>query len=373
MNGSRVEYDPRTSYATEFVVENSGRIRFEDTDRMVATLDGAGNAWLYSLRQAMARHVRYASGDLDGTIHLELSSVPERYFNPDLSPVDDVGLLFKGGDLLVEVYTAVREPWTLRTAAAVLGPLLKRHRAKVVTCDTDLIDDGSCFARVAIDWPTKGRTVNDASRFGHKVTALMSAMNGGELDRQSTLDLLRVGMWDVLDGQAETNWLDGKLKPYDRSKPNWQYELAKDVAAFANAPDGGLIVLGMGTKDSGDGDTITGHLAFDLSLVQRTTYRRQVAQLIYPPVRGFEVERIDGGKRGQGLVVLVIPPQRESDWPFLVHGFIKGDKVLGAHILWPVRQEDETSVMTPDALHARVRLGEQVIANERPISSNGPA
>jgi hypothetical protein len=142
---------------------------------------------------------------------------------------------------------------------------------------------------------------------------------------------------------------------------NWRYELAKDVAAFANSPDGGLIVLGMVTKDVGDGDVISGRKEFDLKRAQTPAYRKYVAQLVYPQVEGFEVTRIDGTRDGYGLAVLTIPPQAQSRRPFLVRGVLRAGKVMGSHLLWPVRQADETVLLDITAIHDRLRLGDQVI------------
>jgi hypothetical protein len=46
----------------------------------------------------------------------------------------------------------------------------------------------------------------------------------------------------------EGTWLEGKSKPYLLSEEPQKWELAKDVASFANAEAGGLIVIGVRTE-----------------------------------------------------------------------------------------------------------------------------
>jgi hypothetical protein len=215
----------------------------------------------------------------------------------------------------------------------------------------------------------RGATVADAWKFGDEARALLQAVEDGELPKETALDLLRAGRWDLFYGQPESDWLEAKGAPYDhlieKLGKNWRFELAKDVAAFANSPEGGLIVIGMDTKNEGDGDIIKGPIEFDLSRVEGSVYRKHIAHHVYPRVVGFEVKRIEGPEKGRGLAVLVIPPQPESSRPFLVNGAISDRKAIANHILLPVRREDDTAWADVGALHARLRLGEQVIAGER--------
>lgn len=231
---------------------------------------------------------------------------------------------------------------------------LEEHEGRGFTLSVDL---NRSFPRGAI--------VADAWQFAEEARALVGAAEGGNLPRNGAVDLLRAGRWDTFLGQPESEWLEAKGAPYDhlqsRMGPNWRYELAKDVAAFANSSDGGLIVMGMVTKDVGGGDIISGRKEFDLKRVQAPAYRKHVAQLVYPQVDGFEVTRIDGSRKGYGLAVLTIPPQPRSRQPFLVRGVLQAGKVMGGHLLWPVRQADETVLLDIAAVHDRLRLGDQVI------------
>jgi hypothetical protein len=117
----------------------------------------------------------------------------------------------------------------------------------------------------------------------------------------------------------------------------------------------------MTARDQGDGEVITGVNEFDLRAAPRHVFRNIVAQKIYPRVEGFEVDRVEGSMKGRGLVTLVIPPQPQTRRPFIVTGVVRGRAVLGAHLLIPVRREDDTALMDAASVHARLRLGEAVI------------
>jgi hypothetical protein len=212
-------------------------------------------------------------------------------------------------------------------------------------------------------WPD-GATLADAWRIGNDAEALLAAVEDEEISHAVAVHLIRAGRWGLFKGRPESDWLEAKQVPYGQAKDDgetWKYELAKDVAAFANSPAGGLIIIGMSTKDQGDGDVITGYIQFDLKQVTANTYGNFIAQHVHPRVAGFEVVRVAGSEPTRGIAALVIPPQDPADLPFLVRGTINDGAVLGHHVLWPVRQGDRTALLDIDGIHARLRLGDQVI------------
>jgi len=352
---------------------------------VVGTLEGAGPAYLHSLRRALiARRKRgkHRNGNIwvallqrseedlraqldtaePGWLSEKVLGVPVFSGEPPSSPA----LFLEGDRLLVRVVLWRRKKPKPQSVRRLLTPFLERVKAtSAVSVERDGEDRGF-YLTIDIDrWPPRGATVADAWKLGDEMRALLRAVRGGELKRSIALDLLAAGRWDLFRGQPESAWLEAKGEPYDHLGANWQFELAKDVASFANSPEGGIIVLGMTTDDRGDGDTIRGYKEFDLDRVRRQAYRNHVAQRVYPRVTGFDIHRIEGSTKGRGLAVLAIPPQPESSRPFLVQGVMSGGKVLGSHVLHPVRREDDTALMDAGSLHARLRLGEQVIAGEK--------
>jgi hypothetical protein len=294
-------------------------------------------------------------------------------FHPESSPVPPTSpaILLDEDRLLVRVEVWRRERPKPAAARRLLAPFLRRVEASCEVAVEEKREHRGFYVVVDIyHRPPRGGTVADVWRIGDEAQTLLQAAEGGELPRSVALDLFCAGRWDLFKGQPESDWLEAKGAPYDhlagKLGKNWPYELAKDVAAFANSPEGGLIAIGLTTEDQGDGEVINGHREFDLSRVRGPTYRKYVAQMVYPRVIGFEVRRIEGAREDRGLAVLVIPPQSPSDRPFLVQGVISRGKALGSHVPWPVRREDDTALMDAAAIHARLRLGEQVIAGGKP-------
>jgi Putative DNA-binding domain len=123
--------------------------------------------------------------------------------------------------------------------------------------DDDESDYGGLYRLgIQITFPIRGKTVAHAYRLGRGVLALYEAAeNGGALTRETALGVLEGGRADVLVGLSETDWIDFKREPYKKDD-HGKLELAKDVAAFANA-DGGLLLLGVAvTQVRADGDCI---------------------------------------------------------------------------------------------------------------------
>jgi hypothetical protein len=326
-------------------------------DLFVATLEGTGPAQLSSLRSALVKW-RGRHGEPDRPVNVALSPDPEESFSPE-DPTGQSILLLAGERLLVQTWAGVETKPGRETIHRLLSPLLERHGASSVDVGLEQ------YNTLAVDWPTRGRTVADAWRFHDELTTLLSAAEDGELTPSTTLDILRAGRWDLLRGQPESGWLEAKAVPYDTGDDNVKYELGKDVAAMANSRRGGIIVLGMSTSTKGkrnEVDTIGDVNELDLASISRQQYRSLVAHRVHPSLSGFDVELIEGSAKDRGIAVLVIPPQAERKRPFLVQGVIADGNVLGHHVLLPWRREDDTDAMDAGAIHARIRLGEQAIA-----------
>ena len=306
-------------------------------------------------------------GEASNEISVLVSSDSAEEFDEDVSTFEPISLVLRGDDLLIGVSLWDSEFVETGLYSRTLLPLLDRRDAGLAATDEGAGKTGS-WAQFLIRWTISQRVVRDALDLGTEVLQLLKAARGGELAPSTTLDLLRAGRWNLLVGQPESQWLDAKREPYDRKKPHWQYEFAKDVAAFANSDAGGLIVFGLTASDRGDGEIITGRHFFPLEQINRQAYRSMIARLVYPRVVGLEIERIEieEAGAGAGIAVVVVPSQPESARPFLVHGLVQQRDVLGSHILLPYRHEDETRSLDPAALHARIRLGEDVLAGRIP-------
>ena len=366
------------------------------TDYWLARLDDVDTISLASLRTAIARRVsRWEREPLlypDETHRVAIAVLRsdnevfyrERYDHEIFHVVDDVfedipmrTVVFVENGQISVAFSRPRdkEPNT-REVEAQLRPFLIRHdaAANVSTepLDAWLAPGFNLKVKIQRKFP-RSSTLGDAWRLGEDAAALIEVVEGDEVPRAMTVDLLRSGRWGVFKGQPESDWLEAKGAPYaeanTRLGENWKYELAKDVAAFANSPEGGIIVIGMTTRDGGDGEVITGFKEFDLKRVSATSYGNYIAQHVYPRVDGFEVLRVSGREHGRGIAALVIPPQDPSNFPFLVRGMVKDRQVLGNHVLWPVRQGGQTAILDADGLHTRLRLGDQAIKGQGTVRS----
>jgi hypothetical protein len=290
-----------------------------------------------------------------------------RLGEPGQIPSSSPAFLLEGDRVRVHISVLRGKKPDKRAIRRSLSPFLKRHDA---TCEVAVSEnekwqpDGFTVTVVLDRSYPDDVTAADAWRFADEAQTLLQVVKGDEIPRELAVDLLCSGRWDLFYGQPESDWLEAKAEPYDdhaTAGDQWRYELAKDVAAFANSPAGGVIVIGMVTKDQGNGDVIRGHREFDLGRIKAATYRRHIAQLVYPRVEGFEVRRVEGKKKKHGLTLLIVPPQPPTSRPFLVNGAISDQRLLGSHVLLPIRREDDTALADISALHARLRLGEQVI------------
>ncbi|MCY3950021.1 MAG: hypothetical protein OXF61_12565, partial [Acidimicrobiaceae bacterium] len=112
-------------------------------------------------------------------------------------------------------------------------------------------------------------------------------------DAEGIRAVLEEGRDEELIGLAETDWLDFKDQPYalHAANPGEQlqhaWELAKDVAAMANNPHGGCIVIGVRTKpDPLNSEDIADSIRhFPCGLLDVKRYTDAVEAHSYPALR----------------------------------------------------------------------------------------
>jgi Putative DNA-binding domain len=349
--------------------------------------EGVGPASLESLRQALLDWRETRSYAAEAPITVKLADVSEKKFRDreEIWPDDSPCLILDGEGLFVCVSgycgdekpdtAALRrlfEPFLGRDGASCHDVVPREHTSIEISPEPGRTT--TWRVEVLIDHPLAGRTVAEAWNLGRQAQTLLRAAGRGELTQESALDLLRGGWWDLFLEQPESQWLDAKEAPYLPWDNVRKRELAKDVAAFANHPGGGVIVIGMKTNERKEGDPkiIKEVNQTNLTLVEDAeTYRKAIRQWVYPEVEGFEVEPIHGATPGRGLLLLIVPPQRPESSPFLVNGVLLDGKLEGDYILLPFRRADETVAGGIEGIHARLRLGQQVLDGERPRPPGG--
>jgi hypothetical protein len=130
------------------------------------------------------------------------------------------------------------------------------------------------------------------------------------------------GFVDIKD-TPESDWIDFKGEPYDLSSARGRFELAKDVAALAEAR-GGVIAIGIQTRLE---PLLQVELADKLrpipaEMTNVDQLRKLVSQLVYPPLD--HALEISAFPMSESKVVLTIhiPPQDEGTKPFIVLGAV---------------------------------------------------
>jgi hypothetical protein len=164
----------------------------------------------------------------------------------------------------------------------------------------------------------------------------------------SSLDAVReavhAGELEQLLGLAECAWLDVKRDGYALDRPYGAEELLKDVAAFANAPAGGLLLVGFSTRLENGQEIIdqvrpVPHAAVDLDR------HRKLLDRIIPVPMYVAVDWIDCGD-GKGILAIDVPAQPPASLPYVVPGLARTGKDAQQAGAVPVRDGDRTRWLT---------------------------
>lgn len=146
----------------------------------------------------------------------------------------------------------------------------------------------------------------------------------------------------IADKVSETDQLDWKSKEYGTGKGE---DIAKDVAAFANHR-GGIIVLGVGEKDSAADEptpiTVSGEEV-------QAQVRSAVAGRVQPFLGGITVRQTDAATGGGHYVVIEVAPSRDAP-----HSLSPGGP-NGITLSYPVRNGAETRYLKEFEVAARYR------------------
>lgn len=168
------------------------------------------------------------------------------------------------------------------------------------------------------------------------------------------VEVLSRGEFDRLVGTPEGQEFDFKSAPYLMDDPRNQWELAKDVAAFANS-GGGCIVVGCQTNRSERDvvDAVSGFSAVPKNLVDVPRYRQVLTQLIYPSPRDLTF-RWYPEEDDRGLLLIHIPAAPEADQPLLLRRLLDegGKRIEGLAV--PRRNGDRIEWEPPERIHATI-------------------
>jgi hypothetical protein len=183
------------------------------------------------------------------------------------------------------------------------------------------------------------------------------------------VEALASGAPDRLVGTAEGQEVDFKASPYKLDEFKGKWELAKDVAAFANA-SGGCIVIGAKTEQHAEEvvETVTSVTPLPKNLVNASRYRDVISELCYPAVSGIEFAWYPPtGDRG----VLLIRVPASSEKPVVVRKMVTLDGHETHGVLIPVRNQDRVRWESAERVHhafasTQLLQARLVAAPERP-------
>jgi hypothetical protein len=217
--------------------------------------------------------------------------------------------------------------------------------------------------KIDLELKRRGAMVTKLLAAAAKVVAVVEATATG-LTPETASAVIRAGHADALIGAQENEWLEVKSAPWDLATVSGKIELAQDVARFANA-NGGLLVVGATTHKQAGEDVI---VRADGVRPDRLSLRQAQAVIdarVYPPIEGIEL--FTGPVSGSSNVTLLIsiPPQPASLKPFIVHGAIVGRKVEGEFISIVRRRGEGSIPMGYTEIHAWLVAGRRLMLGER--------
>lgn len=179
------------------------------------------------------------------------------------------------------------------------------------------------------------------------------------MDLEKVTEILEAGTFDSLIGLAETHDLEFKGEPYLLDTDFQKRELVKDVTGFANA-GGGILVLGIRHEKNPthQRDEAVAVRAFLQSLVNPNAYHDVLRSWTYPSLTNVHIKWYPSSHDcNNGLIGITVPPQDESQKPFLIKKTIEEKRtreVLFGHV---ERHRDNVKPSRIEEIHSSVRIG----------------
>ena len=187
-------------------------------------------------------------------------------------------------------------------------------------------------------------------------------------ERLGLITALQDQRFDQVEGTPESDWVDFKRTAYPtesqrplRLTERGRWELCKDVAAFANA-SGGCLVLGFPeVADPNLGVKVAGTLTpIEVSSVDLDHYRDVLEGGVYPVPTGIELRWFieQGSQPPAGALLIHVPEAPERP---LVLGRIVTDPGESIHAVGvPVRNSDRVNWYPPERVHHLLRQAERM-------------
>lgn len=166
------------------------------------------------------------------------------------------------------------------------------------------------------------------------------------------VEALAAGTFERIKGSAEGQEMDFKSAPYQLDTFKGRWELAKDVAAFANSRGGGCILIGAKTEKHQNEvvETVSDLSLVPKSLVNVPRYRALLAEMVYPSPHGVEIKWFpENGD--EGLLLIRVPAAQDGEEPLLLRSMVTTDGGKCEAVGVPRRNEDRTDWDPAEKIH----------------------
>ncbi|HEX5435445.1 MAG TPA: RNA-binding domain-containing protein [Candidatus Angelobacter sp.] len=173
-------------------------------------------------------------------------------------------------------------------------------------------------------------------------------------------NIVRERDFNRLIGEVENYFFDAKSQPYqldqgDRAKR----EFAKDIAAFANA-SGGYILVGFSTTPSTFylGEEVSECRPLLRSLFEPERHHRLIVEWLYPRPKDIEINWVQFGDHpDKGIGVILVPTQENRLKPFLIKKTVEQQKTTEILFGYAERRSDQTDVRNIVEIQQALRTG----------------
>ncbi len=335
-------------------------VLFGSDENIHVLIDDVRDVSLVSLRRALSDFCTAIGEDL---IRVYFYALEPQQFEPDVSPRLPFSLYWtdKRFDVRARLTTPSDRLASALDLLRVTTPLLRRHSAtpqRVEAFDEFGLEE--VLLRFSFS-SLRGKRVRNLEEAGTEVARLASAVSkDGELNSKAIEALVLAGAADVLVGQYEHQGFDAKAIGYDLATERGRFELAKDVAAFANGGRDGTIVCGLRVRKRDGKDRVIEARPTGLSGFREIDWIRSIRNRVVPAPEGVRVQvrRTSSGSDPSGYIVVSIPSQPEDLKPFLIKVGVREDgKVVETDITVPVRIGEDTEYSDAAGLHGLLTAG----------------
>jgi hypothetical protein len=324
----------------------------------VAPFEQVADLSLTSLRDAAATY----SGPFP-TLRLGWADHPTDIFQTSDPSPELVWVESDGEAVLVGVSFSLYEPANYPESEAELADFV-RHllssmaevmKAEVARIQIEAFDPTT--SREVELWfaiSPQRRTLSEAAHFGDSVREHLSTR--GRRTFQTLGGVIEALLWapSFMIGQPESEWLEAKRQPYDLQKSPQRIELAKDIAALANA-DGGILIFGFSTSKKDGKDVINRVETVPLKQVSKRRYLQTIRTRVFPMPQGLEVVTLGTGE--VGLAYVLVPKQREELKPFFMKDALTKGGVKATSLVIPVRVGAHVEYDSPEGIHSLIVAG----------------